>query len=70
MRPPGVRESGFLTWLSLQLCDFGEVSPSFSATLSSEGFPVKVGVVAPRVLGLHSSLISSTWPPESTNFQL
>lgn len=32
-----------VSWLSLQLCGFGVVSPPPSAMLFSKGFPVKVG---------------------------
>lgn len=32
-----------VSWLSLQLCGFGVVSPPLSAMLFSKGFPVKVG---------------------------
>lgn len=53
-------------WLSVQL----RGGQPLSLTISSEGFPVKVGVVAPQVLGPHSFLVSSIWPPDSTNFQL
>ena len=42
---PGLHVSASLavSWLNLQLCGFGVVSPPLSAMLFSKGFPVKVG---------------------------